>query len=922
MDPRIPQLTTRFVRVNSCPRFTDYDPEDLFRDSSRRHSGAYSNPGIDLESRDLDERKSESSDSDSIEIEMHIEEMQTQMQNDYENGEDEIYQDPDCVSDIEEVLSEESIDLKEYAYTDSLREKLLFQRHFPYPVLPTYGTQRPMLKTSEHHEGLSEMSVIHEPVNSPISQTGKDMQNQNTVGEFNTTPPRLYEDNFISPPTSPEIRHSMNFHQSHRSSCINKVDPRLLSIASLSRHTGMMRGSARYSRKLSVLTTGTTMSTMSYYDHARFTEGGPEKIAIHFFKLLDTDTNEELDEWEFKAKLQILPADIDSHQFYLGLLGDSEGDSIRVEQVIKYANSCKENKLNLLRIMGYIKNTKSLTKAEAKRIVQNLFQLFDINHTGAMESLQILDFLEQAGLGEDDFRLKEFFYRLQEIGGMRNTQLNLRQFMALFEADHLCVSLFDRILKKKMKVPDLPTFANEVGQIFDKIKNMKIDESLYKPNNIFGTTDPNLFSVSICTVDGQEISFGNDDVEFDLTGCSIPISYLIACQQNGFDHVHHHLGREPSGKEMGALILKDHPSEEHSDRKVPHNPFIESGAIMTCALIKPEETSAHRFNEQVEAWCRLCASRIGFNNQAFLAHKATSFRQNCLGYMMREFHSFPEGTDLTSALDLFFQAKSLQSDTVKLARCAATLANGGLNPITQDTIFEAGDVRNCLSLMLSSGMKERSGAWGFDIGMPAKSGVSGCTMIVIPNKMGIAIYSPPVDHEGNSYKSIKFCEELISKYNFHQFDHLTGISDVHRGKDPTVTQSAKERKEMCQILFAAKNGERRELEKLNASGANIHRGDYDKRTGLHLAASEGNLNIVKFYALCANGDVNLLNLKDRWGRTPLDDAFYYNNIKIANFLQKHGGERSLQAKQFEKTSREEKSRYMVFQKHHSSQVGI
>jgi hypothetical protein len=69
------------------------------------------------------------------------------------------------------------------------------------------------------------MSVIHEPVNSPISQTGKDMQNQNTVGEFNTTPPRLYEDNFISPPTSPEIRHSMNFHQSHRSSCINKVDP-------------------------------------------------------------------------------------------------------------------------------------------------------------------------------------------------------------------------------------------------------------------------------------------------------------------------------------------------------------------------------------------------------------------------------------------------------------------------------------------------------------------------------------------------------------------------------------------------------------------------------------------------------------------------------------------------------------------------
>ena len=78
--------------------------------------------------------------------------------------------------------------------------------------------------------------------------------------------------------------------------------------------------------------------------------------------------------------------------------------------------------------------TESLTKAEAKRIVQNLFRLFDINQTGVIQSLQILDFLEQAGLGEDDFRLKEFFYRLHEIGGMRNTELNLRQFIALFEA--------------------------------------------------------------------------------------------------------------------------------------------------------------------------------------------------------------------------------------------------------------------------------------------------------------------------------------------------------------------------------------------------------------------------------------------------------------------------------------------------------
>jgi len=140
---------------------------------------------------------------------------------------------------------------------------------------------------------------------------------------------------------------------------------------------------------------------------------------------------------------------------------------------------------------------------------------------------------------------------------------------------------------------------------------------------------------------------------------------------------------------------------------------------------------------------------------------------------------------------------------------------------------------------------------------------------------------------------MKFCEDLVQKYNFHQFDSLVVSTDIAKTikKDPTITLLAKERKDICKTLFAAKNGEVRELEKLHASGVNIHGGDYDKRTGLHIAVSEGHLNIVKYYVLVSRqtDKHNLLNPRDRWGRTPLDDAIYNGHERIAKFLLQHGG---------------------------------
>jgi len=200
--------------------------------------------------------------------------------------------------------------------------------------------------------------------------------------------------------------------------------------------------------------------------------------------------------------------------------------------------------------------------------------------------------------------------------------------------------------------------------------------------------------------------------------------------------------------------------------------------------------------------------------------------------------------------------------------------------------------------MLSSGMYDFSGEWGFNIGLPAKSGVAGCVWVVVPNKMGIATFSPKLDECGNSARGVAFFQELVDTFNFHQFDNLRGvISGSHKKKDPTLRVSESSEVEVTQILFAAAHGDLNELMRLQAQGADLFSTDYDYRGGLHLAASEGHLHVVKAFIHWARRQFaydersEKLSPRDRWGRTPLDDAFSGGHEKCAKFLSRHGAVR-------------------------------
>ena len=194
--------------------------------------------------------------------------------------------------------------------------------------------------------------------------------------------------------------------------------------------------------------------------------------------------------------------------------------------------------------------------------------------------------------------------------------------------------------------------------------------------------------------------------------------------------------------------------------------------------------------------------------------------------------------------------------------------------------------------MYSCGMYNYSGQFAFQVGLPAKSGVSGVVIVVVPGLAGFATFSPPLDNIGNSVRGVSFCEELVNLYNFHTFDNNLGSSlscfvsteEGVRKKDPRVGRYDNLSHQVVKLLLAASHGDKRALERAYMSGFDMDLGDYDNRTALHLACSEGHIASVKFLVEICNVDVNV---RDRWGNTPLEEAKKSNNLKVIAVLKKY-----------------------------------
>lgn len=365
--------------------------------------------------------------------------------------------------------------------------------------------------------------------------------------------------------------------------------------------------------------------------------------------------------------------------------------------------------------------------------------------------------------------------------------------------------------------------------------------------------DPDLFGISITTIDGKEINIGDVDENFCIQSCSKPLTYGVAIEDNGIEKVNEHIGIEPSGQSFNAFVF--------NDENKPFNSLINSGAIVSASLINNKDTEDKRFEYMMSIWKKVVGkNNVGFDNATYLSEKRTANRNRALSYAMMENDVFPEGTDIEKNLELYFQLCSLTMNCSSMSKYAAMLANRGVSVTTNERVLSSEVVKNVLCVMYSAGMYDYSGRWAYHVGLPAKSGVSGCIMAVVPNMFGICVYSPKLDKIGNSYRGIKVFEKLTSMYRLHIFD--TGL-DKKKNLFGTKTEIVNE------VFDACKNNNHSLLTKLlSENEINLNKGDYDNRVPLHIAVDERSYECISIL-INNNADFNVI---DKWGVSPLSKA--------------------------------------------------
>lgn len=275
--------------------------------------------------------------------------------------------------------------------------------------------------------------------------------------------------------------------------------------------------------------------------------------------------------------------------------------------------------------------------------------------------------------------------------------------------------------------------------------------------------NPDWFGLSVVTMDGYAYTQGDWTQPFTIQSISKPFVYALALADRGVEAVMAKVGVEPSGDAFNSISL-------HPRSGAPRNPMINAGAIATTSLVDGDSIDRQ--------WARIAGAMSAFAGRPLAMDEAvyrsesdTGFRNRAIAWMLRNF-GITDG-DPMLALENYFRQCSLLVDCRDLAFMAATLANGGVHPVSGNRCMPPEHVERVLSVMATCGMYDYAGSWLYEVGMPAKSGVGGGIIAVLPGRFGIGIFSPRLDANGNSVRGIVACKQISSDFGLNVFSRTS-----------------------------------------------------------------------------------------------------------------------------------------------------
>lgn len=280
--------------------------------------------------------------------------------------------------------------------------------------------------------------------------------------------------------------------------------------------------------------------------------------------------------------------------------------------------------------------------------------------------------------------------------------------------------------------------------------------------------DPDDFGIALVSMGGHRYEAGRSRTEFTVQSVSKPFVHALALAELGLDELNRWVGNEPSGDAFNAISL------EHGTGR-PANPMINAGAIATTNLV-PAASSGERSARILDALSAFAGRRLTVDEEVYRSEAATGDRNRALAYLMHAAGSLR--ADPAEAAEVYFRQCSVLVNTVDLAVMTATLANGGVNPVTHDRVVPEQVAVEVLSVMATCGMYDAAGDWLVRVGLPAKSGVSGGLAAASPARFGIACYSPPLDRTGSTVRGVVALRELSRRFGMHLMHHPAPVADT------------------------------------------------------------------------------------------------------------------------------------------------
>jgi len=310
--------------------------------------------------------------------------------------------------------------------------------------------------------------------------------------------------------------------------------------------------------------------------------------------------------------------------------------------------------------------------------------------------------------------------------------------------------------------PVAPTKAQVEAVVREAYEKFRSDTSGKNADYIpfLAQVDSRMFGVAVVSTDNQVFSIGEVNYSFSIQSISKVYTLALAMEELGAARVFERIGSEPTGRAFNSVQavveMQTHTA----------NPLVNAGAIATTSLISGKDAN-DKWNKILNFYSRAAGEKLTLIDEVYKSEAATNAGNKALSMLLAKFERIY--ADPFESVDIYTKQCSVGVNVIQLARMGATLANNGRNPVTGEQIIKPENVPYILSAMTMAGLYDGSGGWAWKVGLPAKSGVGGGIVAVVPGKGAIAVFSPRLDDAGNSVKAQRVIEYVANKLDFNVF---------------------------------------------------------------------------------------------------------------------------------------------------------